>query len=239
MYRWIAAVLWVLAIAGEVYAIFGVLPQVPINMVLLIVLIVVIGLLAVGGNLLWRKANKLNPASEKNKMAFWFQNQLGAIITVIAFLPLIILILANKDMSAKQKALAGGIGIVVAAVAMWTGMEFNSNSVEQMTAEQNQIIAITGTDEVFWTKAGGVYHLCEAADYVNQASQDNTIYSGTIAQANAEGKRAPSQQTIKTESTQCGFEYISLEDLEAQLIDGDDSETDLPSDDATDEETDG
>lgn len=48
--RLIAAPLWVLAIAGEVYGIFGVLRDTPVNMVLLI------GLLAVGGSLLWKKA---------------------------------------------------------------------------------------------------------------------------------------------------------------------------------------
>ena len=61
--RIIALVLWALAIAGEVFAIFWMLKQTPINMVLLIVAIVVIGILAVIGDLLWKRANRLDPAS--------------------------------------------------------------------------------------------------------------------------------------------------------------------------------
>lgn len=231
-FRWIAAVLWALAIAGEAYAIFGVLANAPVNMTLLIVLIVVIGALAIVGNLLWRKANQLDPASEKDKFRFWVQNQLGAIITMIAFLPLVVLILVNKDMDPKQKTIATVIAAIVAIPAFITGAELNSNSVEQMSAEQQQIIAITGVDEVFWTKSGKVYHLCQDAHYVNIDSADGEITKGSIAQANAEGKRAPAQQTIKTESNQCGFTYVTPEEMRQQLLD----DTDDVTDDATDDE---
>ena len=56
-YRIIAAVLWVLAIGGEAFAIFYLLKQTTVNMVFLIIAIVVIGLLAIGGSLLWKQAN--------------------------------------------------------------------------------------------------------------------------------------------------------------------------------------
>ena len=60
--RLVAALLWVLAIAAEVGAII-LLKRPPVNMVWLIVLIVVDLALAVAGSLLWKKANRLDPAS--------------------------------------------------------------------------------------------------------------------------------------------------------------------------------
>ncbi|UUZ61149.1 hypothetical protein [Nocardioides sp. B-3] len=110
----------------------------PVNMVLLIGLLVVIGLLAAGGSLLWKQANRLDPASRRDTVRFFVQNQLGAIITVIAFLPLIVLILTNKDMSGKEKALAGGIGVLVMIAATAVGVDLDAPSVEQYTEESNQ-----------------------------------------------------------------------------------------------------
>ena len=40
---------------------------------------------------------------EKNAFAFWLQNNLGVIVSVIAFAPLLVLILINKDADKNQK----------------------------------------------------------------------------------------------------------------------------------------
>ena len=205
MFRIIAAVLWVLAIGGEAFAIFWVLKQNPVNMVLLIVMIVVIGLLAVGGSLLWKQSNRLDPASRSNAVRFFVQNQLGLIITIIAFLPLIILIFTNKNMDGKQKGIAGGIAIVVLLVAGYFGTSFNPPSTEQYTAETQRVVDITGQDLVFWTTSGKVFHLCEDASAVNLESKDNTIHKGTVAQAHANGKERLTLQ-VDQEIKQCGFE---------------------------------
>lgn len=208
LYRVIAAVLWVLAIAAEAFAIFWVLKQSPVNMVLLIILIVVTGILAIGGSLLWKQANRLDPASKSDPIRFFIQNQLGLIVTIIAFVPLIILIFTNKEMDGKQKGIAGAIGIVVLLVAGYFGLSLNSPSSEQYTAETQQVIDITGQDLVYWTKAGKVFHLCEDASAVNLESQDNTIYSGTVADAHAAGKSRLTKQ-VDQEIEQCGFEPIA------------------------------
>ena len=102
--RIIAAISWILAIGAEVVAIL-LLRRPPIEMVWLIVLIAVDLVFAIVGSLLWKKANRFDPASQKEQFRFFIQNQLGAIISVIAFLPLVILIFTNKDMSGKQKGL--------------------------------------------------------------------------------------------------------------------------------------
>lgn len=215
-FRLFALVLWLAAIAGEVYAIVGVLNRPPVNMPLLIGLIVVIGLLAIGGSLLWRKANRLDPARKSDTVRFFIQNQLGAIITLIAFLPLIVLVFLNKDMDGKQKALAGGVAIVVAMIATYIGIDFNPPSVEQYTEETNAVTAATGQDLVYWTKEGKVFHLCEDASAVNLESKDNRIYSGTVADAHAAGKERLTLQ-VEQERKQCGFDVDDEVPGEADL----------------------
>lgn len=204
-FRLIAAALWAVAIGLEIYAIFGVLNADEIKMWLLITLIVVIGLFAVAGSLLWKKANRLDPASKEDTVRFFVQNQLGAIITVIAFLPLIALILLNKDMTTQQKALAGGLGAIVMVAAAAVGIDWNPPSTEQYTAESNEVTSITGKDLVYWTKSGKVFHLCEKVSAVNLKSKDNTIYSGTVADAHAAGKDRLTLQ-VAQETKQCGFD---------------------------------
>jgi drug/metabolite transporter superfamily protein YnfA len=202
--RIIALVLWVLAIIGEGFVIFWVLKQSTVNLILLIAAIVVIGVLAVVGSVLWKKANLLDPASRSEPVRFFIQNQLGAILAIIAFLPLIVMIFMNKNMSAQHKGIAGAIGIGVLVIASIMGASLNPPSVEQYTADTSEVVGYTGQDLVFWTKEGTVYHLCQAASDLQRESKDNTIYSGTVADAHAAGK---SRLTLKVqeELKQCGI----------------------------------
>ena len=203
--RLIAAGLWIVAIGLEAYGIFGVLSKDDVNMVLLIALIVVIGILAIGGSLLWKKANHLDPASKEDTVRFFVQNQLGAIISIIAFLPLIILIVTNKNLDPKQKALAGGIGAIVMLAATYIGVDTNPASVEQYTAETNSVTSATGgTNLVYWTKSGKVFHICNKVSDLQRESKDNKIYEGTVADAHAAGKDRLTLK-IAQEQKQCGF----------------------------------
>ena len=205
-FRIIAIVLWLLAIGTEAFSIFWVLKQNPINMVLLIILLVVIAALAIGGSLLWKQSNRLDPASKSEPVRFFVQNQLGVIISAIAFIPLIILIFTNKNMSGKQKALAGVIAIVLLGASGTVGASVNPPSTEQYTAETHQVVDATGgQDLVYWTKSGKVFHLCADASAVNLESKDNQIYSGTVAEAHAAGKSRLTLQ-VEQERKQCGFE---------------------------------
>lgn len=208
-FRILAFVLWILAIAGEAFTIFYVLKQVPIKMWLLIVMIVVIGILAIAGSLLWKQANKLDPASKANPTKFFIQNQLGLIMTIIAFLPMIVLIFTNKNMDGKQKAIAGTVGIIIALIAGYFGFSSNAPSVEQYTAETGIVQAITGKDEVYWTKSGKVYHLCQEANDVNQESKDGQIFVGTSQDARDNGKERLTL-SLPAELKQCGYESYVL-----------------------------
>ena len=181
-FRVISFVCWALAIGAQIWAYFK-LQEVPVSMAWMIGLIVVALIFAVIGNLLWKKANRLDPASEKNKFKFFVQNQLGAIISVLAFLPMVILIFTNKDLSGKQKGILGTIAAVALAVAGLTGTDFNPPSVEEYTEQTQRVEDLNnGVNHVYWTKSGKSYHLYETCGYIN-SDRTTEIFQGTVANA--------------------------------------------------------
>jgi len=138
--RIFAAICWAIAIGTEIAGVV-MLKQHKFdhgNMPLLIGLLVVIAVFAIAGSLMWKKANTHDPASRADTTRFFIQNQLGAIITLIAFLPLIVLIFMDKDMDPKNKKIAGGVGVALALVATMFGISFKPPSVEQYTKDMNQ-----------------------------------------------------------------------------------------------------
>jgi hypothetical protein len=141
--RIFAAIAWVVAIGAEIAGVVLLLQHKfdHGNLPLLIGLLVVIAIFAIGGNLMWKAANKNDPAREADTARFFFQNQLGAIITVIAFLPLLVLIFMDKDMDPKNKKIAGGVGVVLAIVATLFGVSYHPPSVEQYTKDMNKCAA--------------------------------------------------------------------------------------------------
>ena len=141
--RLFAGISWVIAIGTEIAGVV-MLRQHKFdhgNLPLLIGLLVVIAVFAIAGSLMWKQANKHDPATRADSARFFFQNQLGAIITVIAFLPLVALILMDKDMDPKNKKIAGGVGVVLAVVATLIGVDFNPPSTEQYTQDMNKCAA--------------------------------------------------------------------------------------------------
>lgn len=180
--RILAILSWIAAIGFEVGAIL-VLKKVPINTTWLIVMIVVDLIFAVVGSMLWKKSNRLDPASEKDKTKFFIQNQLGAIMGIIAFLPLVILIFTNKDLSGKQKGLVGTIAVVAMLIAGITGVDFNPPSQEQYAEQTKEVETLMdGVNHVYWTKSGKSYHLYQDCSYINSA-RTTEIFEGTVAQA--------------------------------------------------------
>lgn len=180
--RVIAGILWFFAIAAQVLAI-ALLFRPPINMLWIIVLMAIDLALVIIGAILWKKSNRLDPASEKNEFRFMLQNQLGLVAAIIAFVPLIIFVLANKDLDGKQKGILGGIAGVVLIIAAIVGLDFNPPSVEQYTEQINRVEWLNnGADHVYWTKAGTVYHLYSDCSYINTNRTDE-IFEGTVPQA--------------------------------------------------------
>lgn len=210
--RVIALILWAIAIGIELFAIFWIMRPPFDELVeaggfpqnrwyMLIGALVVIGILSVIGSMLWKQANRLDPASEKEKFRFFVQNQLGAIIALVAFLPLIILIFTNKDMNAKQKNTAGIVGIVIALAAVLLGVDFKPMSQEQAAVESQVVAELTGEDVVYWTEGGAVMHLCEG---VSDLSNSANILQSTTGEALDEGKEGITLK-IEQELDQCGL----------------------------------
>ncbi|MBO7095060.1 hypothetical protein J6V86_02585 [bacterium] len=130
-----AIVCWVIAIAFEVIGILRLTDVINwfsgLSIEAFLIICVVLDLIfVVIGSLLWKKANHIDPASEKNKTKFWLWNNLGTILSVIAFLPIIIFVFADKDLDKKSKGLVGGIAIVALAIAGLTGYDWNPVSME-------------------------------------------------------------------------------------------------------------
>jgi hypothetical protein len=183
--RIFAVIAWAIAIAGEVVGIV-LLRQHKFdhgNLGLLIGILVVIAIFAIAGSLMWKAANKHDPARESDRARFFFQNQLGAIITVIAFLPLLVLIFMDKDMDPKNKKIAGGVGAVLAVVAALLGVSWNPPSVEQYTQDMNKCAA-----EI---KAGQPTKDCspEVAEQAKAIAQDTkTVTEATKTPGNPNGQ---------------------------------------------------
>jgi hypothetical protein len=137
--RIFAAVAWVIAIGTEIAGVV-LLEKHTFDhgkLGLLVGLLVVIAVFAVAGSFLWKAANKNDPASQADRARFLFQNQLGAIITLIAFVPLVVLIFLDKDMDPKNKKIAGGVGAALAVLATLLGVSYHPPSVEKYTADMN------------------------------------------------------------------------------------------------------
>lgn len=218
--RMFAIILWVLAIAAEAFAIYELLKGgSSVNMTMLIILIVVDLILAVTGAILWKKAQKLDPPSEANGVEFFIKSQLGAIIMVIAFLPLLILVLADKNLPAKQKGILG----VIAGIALLGGIAFGANwnpeSVEKYTDQINQVENLTGSDTVYWIATGNAnnkYHLYEdcfhiagkeiSSGNVSDALESNKIHSLCITceqkAEKAKEETAPAEEDTAPEATE-------------------------------------
>ncbi len=180
--RLFAMLAWIIAIGGEIFAILKLLNNDMLTW--LIVAIVVILALAITGSLLWKKSNRLDPASEKDKFRFFIQNQLGAIMGVLAFLPLVIFIFTDKKLDGKTKGIAGAVAVVALLVAGITGIDFNPPSVEKYTEQINSQTELirdlnAGVDYVYWSSGGNKFHLYEGCQHI----KGRDISGGTVKEA--------------------------------------------------------
>jgi len=186
--RIFAVLAWIVAIGGEIFGII-LLRQHKFdhgNLPLLIGILVGIAIFAIAGSLLWKAANKQDPARESDKAKFFFQNQLGAIITLVAFLPLIVLIFMDKDMDPKNKKVAGGVGAVLAVVATLIGVSWNPPSVEQYTKDMNSCAS--------QIKAGQPTTACSPE--VAAQAQDIARDSKTVAEATKDAAHPAGQNIV-------------------------------------------
>ena len=171
--------LWVVALGLEILAIL--ILNGTVNWTFMPSLYQLIGALVLDlvfviiGSQLWKKANRIKPASEKNKLLFWLWNNMGVIACAVCFIPFVILALTNKEADKKTKTIA----VVVAIIAMLIGgvasYDFNPVSEEMQQAAMDAI-----EDDVYWSPFGKVYHTHDDCQALNQS---DTLTYGTVEQA--------------------------------------------------------
>ena len=178
--RIVAVVLWVLALAAEVGAILILngIWYVPEEQKLywLIGALAVDLILVIIGSQLWKKSNRLDPASKASKVKFFLWNNMGLIASVICFLPLIILLLTNKDLDGKTKKIATVVAVIVLIIASLFSIDFDPVSAEDLAEAQQTV----GIGSVYWTRFGKSYHLDPDCQTLQNSA---VVYQGTIEEA--------------------------------------------------------
>ncbi len=174
-----AIVLWLAAIGFEVLAYFILQGKVGIKTIpttyQLIGAIVLDLIFVVIGSQLWKKANHIRPASKKNKAAFWLWNNMGVIVAIVAFLPLVIILLLNKDLDKKTKVICVAVAAIALIIGTAASIDYNPISAEE---QQQAIATIEGT--VYWAPYGKVYHTHEDCSALNRT---DTLTAGSVEQA--------------------------------------------------------
>lgn len=175
-------ILWLVAIAVEVVVIAlinGIL-YIPIDpMISIIVGIVLILALVVTGAFLWKKANKIDPASEKNKVKFYLWNNMGVIAAVLAFFPLVILLLRDKDLNKTTKKIASVVAAIALVAAVGLSVDYNPVSAEDLEAQIESAV-INNDGVVYWTQWGKSYHFDPDCHTLSRSS---IVFTGTIEEA--------------------------------------------------------
>ena len=148
----------------------------------LIVFLVIDLICVIVGSLLWKKANHIHPASEKNALTFWLWNNLGVIMAAIAFIPFIILLLTNKNADQKTKTVGTIVAVVAMLIAGFSSYDYNPYSAE----EQQEILNMEeATATVFWTEGGKVFHIYEDCQHLNKSEE---LHQTTTQEAEEAGK---------------------------------------------------
>lgn len=189
-----AVILWIVALAFEVLALLAFLGKVNLKFMptlYQIIAFLVLDLICVIiGSQLWKKANHIKPASEKNKVKFWLWNNMGLIVCAVAFIPFVVLALTNKEADKKTKAIATVVAVIALLIGGLASYDWNPISKEEQQAAMEAI-----TDTVYWTPFGKVYHTptCEVDEsgeeiYCSSLNQSDTLYSGTVEEAIAAGR---------------------------------------------------
>ena len=139
------------------------------------------------GSQLWKKANRIDPVSKKNKLKFFLWNQMGLIAAVIAFFPLVLLLLQNKELDKKTKQILGIVAVVAFLIAGAFSIDYNPVSSEDLEqAKSESYVLSDGT--CYWTRWGKKYHYDLECYTLNRSA---VIYEGTIEEAFEANRTSP------------------------------------------------
>lgn len=182
-----AAGLWLVAIACEILAVLSIVKGWTPALLWPIIFLVVDLACVIGGSLLWKKSNRLDPASEENKVKFWLWNNLGLIVCALAFIPFIIIVLTNKQADKKTKVIATVVAVIALLIGGLCSYEWDPFSSQDLAELQESY----GEQTVYWTAKGEKFHLYDDCGYLNHTPE---LSYGTIKQATEAGR----QEVCKT-----------------------------------------
>ncbi len=164
-----AIALWLVAIGFEVLALLFFKETIKLSFLsplwLAIIALVLDLVCVIIGSILWKKSNRIDPASEKSPIKFWLWNNMGLIATVLAFVPFIILALTDKKADKKSKAIVTVVAVIALLIGGLISYDWNPVSSEDLEAAKS---AITG--DVFWVKSGDIYHTSSECTYLNNTT---------------------------------------------------------------------
>ncbi len=183
--RLLAILFWLLAFAAEVVVILRLngylycLPQLDIRTFILIGLGIDLVLVIIG-SLFWKKANRINPPSEKNKVWFFLCSQMGLIAAIIAFAPLIVVLIKDKSLDKKTKRIVSVVAAIALVIAGAASIDYNPASAEDLAAAKAEATELGYGEEVYWTQYGRSYHLDQDC---HTLSRSKVLYEGSMDEA--------------------------------------------------------
>ena len=211
-----AIVLWIVAIAFEILAIMAITKNFTIqftkngntNMLIILFGCIVLDMAAcIIAAQLWKKANHIKPMSEKRgKFLFYVWNELGVIMACVCFIPLIILLLKNKNLDKKTKIIAVIVAIVALLISGAASADYNPITAEEKDAAEEQI-----TTDVYWTQFGHKYHLNideeGGCPYVRDSA---TVFKGSVTEAIEGGRTAICSYCAAHYAEEMGLQLTNL-----------------------------
>ena len=193
-----AIICWIIAIAFEVIGILRLTDVINwfsgLDVTYFLIICIVLDLIfVIIGSLLWKKANHIDPTSEKNKLGFWTWNNLWTILSVIAFLPIIIFIFADKDLDKKSKGLVGTVAIIALGIAGLASYDWNPVSMEWLERAEKEVLQVSPSGTVYWAEHSKKYHVDQDCPAF---SRSETVYEGTVRDAYERGLTDPCRRCI-------------------------------------------
>ena len=192
--RIVAFILWAVAIACEIIAILLINEKIKLPFfsthddvrialwIPLAIFIVIDAVCCIIASSLWKKSNRLAPFRKtNNKVGFFILTQLGAIMALVCFMPLIIFLLTNKKLDKKTKTIFTIVAAVALVVVALLGIDWNPISKEEKDAATNTI-----TDDVYWTQYGRKYHLFDDC----QTIKNSDLLTGSVQDAIDNGRES-------------------------------------------------
>ena len=214
--RPIAIALWVAAIVFEVLAFLvfnGTIANIPFNATVCLVALIVLDLICVViAGQLWKQANHIDPPSEANKASFFLKSQLGAILSAVAFAPIIVLMLTDQNADEQTKKIGAIAAAICLAIGIGTSIDYHPVSAEDLAEAEETAIAL-GDGTVYWTTFGHVYHLDPDCPHILGSAD---IYQGDVQAAFEAGRTRACKTCAKRSGSDVMMDLSATDDEVAE-----------------------